>query len=52
MGNKRSKGELKMVVSMNGEISAEDSGLRMKVRRNDCEIKCWKEGWIEENEEK
>ena len=39
VGNKISKGELKRVTSMHEEISAEDSGLPTKMRRNDCEIK-------------
>ena len=37
-GNNRSKGELKRVSNMHEEISAEDSGLPKKVRRNECEI--------------
>ena len=49
VGNKISKGELKRVISVHEEISVEDSGLPTKVRRHDCNIKYWKEGWIEEN---
>ena len=33
-------------------MSAEDSGLPNKLRRNKEKIRCWKEGWIEETHKK
>ena len=50
--NKRSKGELTSVIKHHEELSLVHSGLPENVRRNTCDLKYWKVGWIEEIDEK
>ena len=52
VGNKRLQGELGNVIKAHEENSFVDSGLRKKERRKDRQVKCRKEGWIEEVESK
>ena len=52
VGNERSKGELTSVLKIHEEIISVDCGLSKKVRRNEANIRHWKEGWIEEIDEK
>ena len=50
VGNKRLQGELSNIIRAREENSFIDSGLRKKERRNDRQVKHWKEGWVEQVE--
>ena len=52
VGNKRSKGELTNATNTHEEISKDDSGLTIRVRRKKVKFKHWIVGWIEEIEHK
>ena len=51
-GNKISKGELTRVINIHEDMSEDDSGLPIRVRRKKIKFKYWKVGWIEEIEDK
>ena len=52
VGNKRLQGQVSNVTQAHKEGSFRDSGIRKRERRKVKQDACWKEGWIEEVEDK